>query len=591
MGQLVTLAEIALREKLGALKRSEIKLLRCVAAGEPADYREHNKEKDDPDKKKDDPSNASEWGENRTLRAEIINWLCTNKKASYYFTNSGVQIAGAKIIGRIDLSGAAMDYLFIVSHCYILQGIDISYARVNFLALDGSHIGHDGDPEAVAFLGDSLIVRGSVFFRDGAKFVGATRLLGAEIGGQLNCRGSSFINLASDAFNADQIIVKGSVFFSDGARFEGVTRLSGAKIGGQLTCSRSSFINPLDVAFGGDGMTVKGSVRFDGKALFEGETRLLDAKIGGELNCQTSSFINFTCLAFNGDRMTINGSVFLSDSAKFKGMISLCSAQIGSQLALDKGVFLNNGDKALNLQSVIVKNQLLLNKISDIKGDIVLTDGSVSTLKDDAEYWKNNNRIFLKGFTYKRIECDDDHKELLTAEARLQWLAFQEGFHPQTYDQLARAFRNMGQEREAQDVLIAKNRRKRKDMNRVLQIWDFLFDISTRYGYSMNRLFWTSIVFFIAGIFIFCIANDQGIMHFPSSTLHQADLEFNSVLYSLDTLLPIVDLNQEKYWVPVYQAESAWSQITYVYLPIQILMGWFLTTMLLAAITGLIRQE
>ena len=58
---------------------------------------------------------------------------------------------------------------------------------------------------------------------------------------------------------------------------------------------------------------------------------------------------------------------------------------------------------------------------------------------------------------------------------------------------------------------------------------------------------------------------------------------FHSLIYALDTLLPVVNLHQEDNWIPRGGAQSwAWSFI---------LVGWVLTTAAAAAFTGVLKRD
>ena len=62
------------------------------------------------------------------------------------------------------------------------------------------------------------------------------RLLGAEIGSDLECGGGSFKVASGDELSADGIKVTGSVHLGAGFTVEGEVRLVGAEIGGDLIC-------------------------------------------------------------------------------------------------------------------------------------------------------------------------------------------------------------------------------------------------------------------------------------------------------------------------------------------------------------------
>jgi hypothetical protein len=594
MGELVALAKEALKEKLGDLWPSETELLDCVEKGEPKDYREHEKEKDD-------PANAKAWGEHRTLRAGVINWLGKDKRALHLITCRGIEIGGAKIIGRINLAYTIMNYPLTLAFCSIPNGINIGYARVDFLALDGSHVAHEGKPDDASFHGDGLVIRSNVYFRDGAIFKGRTRLLGAEIGSQLNCRKSSFIAPASEAFNADGIRVKGSVILRDGAEFHGMTRLLGANIDGDVDCSGSCFINRNGKAFAADDATVKGKVVFGNGAKFYGETRITGAEIGTELSCRGSSFINPTLIAFFGDRVKVHGSAFLDNGATFEGQTNLSSAQIESTLALDTSKFNNEGAVALMLQGIIVKQHLFLNDISEIKGMVILTDATVNIIKDDEKYWNSASDVLLKGFTYNRIQSDAD---LLHPKTRLKWLYKHSKVYddPQPYIQLADYYRKLGKKKASRKVLIALNQVALNRRGQFVKIISFPINILFGYGYRIwPALILSALIIILIGSIEFNNANRVGLMipvkivrsaneMSQQSTLENLDYPtFNSLFYSLDAFLPLVDLHQESHWLP--KSDIGGARCVWRYMLFHIIMGWILTTMIVAAISGLIRRE
>jgi hypothetical protein len=545
MSELVNLAMEALREKLGELKPSEIYMLEQVEKGEPADYRIGDKEKDD-------PANSKEWGEERIIKAGVIEWICTNKNATAVISTRGLNVFGAKITERIRLLYAMIDFPLMFDYCCIPSGFNFAHAHLGHLSLKKSLIAHHGDPNNMAFIGDGLTVAGSFNIDGGAKIEGETRLIKAKIGGVLNCTGSTFINPGKVAFHGDGLLVNGPIFMGNGTKFEGEMCLVGAEIGGDIIATGASFNNPFDKAFSGDGLILKGNLVFNDGATFNGEIRLPGAVIGG-------------------------------------------------QVSFEKGNFINNGGMALQLQFIKVKEQLFLTEIANTKGDIDLTDASAGIIVDDESYWDIGLTIHLDGFKFGRIHSNDS--KLLTAESRLKWLALQskKRFHPQTYDQLAKAFRNMGQDGDARKVLIAKQIERRKHLGVFNRSLSFLLHLTTGYGYQMWRALLFAAAFIMIGWLVFDGAYEAG--RFNSTKFNYSSSEksiayikeklnypsFNSFVYSIDAFLPIVDLHQESHWLP--RSNDADARWIWMYLWFHILMGWLLTTLVVASITGIVRRE
>jgi hypothetical protein len=72
---------------------------------------------------------------------------------------------------------------------------------------------------------------------------------------------------------------------------------------------------------------------------------------------------------------------------------------------------------------------------------------------------------------------------------------------------------------------------------------------------------------------------------------------FRPLVYSLDAVLPIVDLHQASRWLPDPAARCTVSSVGYpcgewlrVYLWVHILVGWSLTSLAVAGFTGLVRR-
>ena len=95
---------------------------------------------------------------------------------------------------------------------------------------------------------------------DGFSATGAVRLLGAKIGGQLDCSGATLTNEGGDALFADGAEITGGVFLRDGFSATGAVRLLGAKIGGQLDCSGATLTNEGGDALAADGAEITGGV-------------------------------------------------------------------------------------------------------------------------------------------------------------------------------------------------------------------------------------------------------------------------------------------------------------------------------------------
>jgi len=176
---------------------AEQKLIDAAAKGETADYQVG-------DKQADNPANGAEWGEERTLRAEILYDLCTGARREWKVHAKGVQAVGARITGSLDFQGAEINAPLLLGFCRFDQPLILRNARIRTLNLSGSH--------CQGMRADGLAARGDVFLRDGFTAEGEVRLLGADIGGDLSCRAAEFKNSSGFALNAQNMKVVGALF-------------------------------------------------------------------------------------------------------------------------------------------------------------------------------------------------------------------------------------------------------------------------------------------------------------------------------------------------------------------------------------------
>ena len=193
---------------------------------------------------------------------------------------------------------------------------------------------------------------------------GAVRLLGAHIGGQLDCTGATLRNKSGPALIADGLQVGQGMFLSDGFTATGsgevgAVRLLGAHIGGQLDCTGATLRNDSGPALLADSLQV-------GQAMFlrggftatgsgeDGAVRLLGAHIGGQLDCTGATLRNDSGPALNADSLQVGQAMFLSGGftatgSGENGAVRLPGAHIGGQLDCTGATLRNNSGPALTL--------------------------------------------------------------------------------------------------------------------------------------------------------------------------------------------------------------------------------------------------
>ena len=230
-------------------------------------------------------------GDDYTIRASLIRFLALGGDDANPAHERGVQLQGAWITGILDLQYAKTDAALRLKRCHFESALVLLGTRLSGLYLDGSAI-----PGLEA---DRMVVTSSVFLRNGFTASGEVRLLGAQIGQNLDCNGGTFRNtdkdgnLIGNALSADGIVVTGNIYLSKGFAASGEVRLVGAQIGRNLSCRGGTFLNKdkdgnaIDKALSADGMMVIGGL-FLSEGKFIGAIGLAAAQVGtliDDANC------------------------------------------------------------------------------------------------------------------------------------------------------------------------------------------------------------------------------------------------------------------------------------------------------------------
>jgi hypothetical protein len=380
-----------------------------------------------------------------------------------------------------------------------------------------------------------------------------------------------------DGLSAQQLETRGDLDLT-GVWVEGELVMYGAHVEGQLLLSGARLVNDGGVALNANNITVDSDVFCREGFNAKGEVRLLGAHIGGQLDFSGARLASPGGYALLADRLTVENDMFCRDGFDATGEVSLRGAHIGGQLTLRGASLVNlylkgqTLDPALDLEGLTANELILQPKVRPL-AIVDLTNAKVGSVADSETTWPEVLR--LRGFIYDRVWAEPE----IGASARLPWLERDpRGYAPQVYDQLAAAYRADGRDEDALRVLVAKQRQRRSTLNPAGKVWNSLLRWTVGYGYRpYYALFWL-VALWVVGWIVFSVAH-------PGDMTPTADggPQFYAVAYSLDTLLPIVDLGQQSHWTP----GGAALVVSWVLIG----LGWVLTTAVVAALTGLIKRE
>jgi hypothetical protein len=501
----------------------------------------------------------------------------------------GIDAEGLCIHGVLNFKGLDLQRPISLRNCVIEGGIIIEKAHLGPLDLSGS---------TFPFLsGDAVRIDGDLVLEnlDATDWID---LREARIAGQLSLAGSSLNPEKRDLgpWNPDQPYWprQDRVLHCESARIDSHVHLSygfsaygevcfgGAFIGGTFDCRRSSFTNRAGTALQCTGAEIGGVVD------------LWNMKARGEVSFQVA---------------TIKGRLFCH----------------GASFAADAGVTSRYGMTyaALNLNSTRIGESLVLTgHPSPVSGGLDLTGAETRKFSDDGTAWPEKGQLRLDGFVYETFygaQTPLDHNR------RRDWLERQSpadlgaSFKPQPWTQCAKVLAAMGRNHEARLILHERERRwlESGQSHPVTRFfYRFVLGPLAGYGYKNHYALNWAVGVWLVGALVFGVSNQLDMMRpasehvlieeeYKHTGLPPKDYEpLNALFYSADLLLPIVDIGQERYWIPRNAGEKTpdaatalprlarsvakavdwifggWLPKAYYYF--EIAMGWLLVSIVIA---------
>lgn len=541
----------------------------------------------------------------RTIRADLLRYLILGGCEQCRVHEKGVQLEGAWIVGELDLSFASAKGAVYLLGCALAEPLVAHQASFDRLALNGSSL--------TGLNAVGATIRGSVFLRK-LESVGEVSFAGTEIGGQLLCNGAELNGGERKALNADNAKIRGGVFL-DNLKSTGEVSFVGAEIAGQLSAEEAELNVGQGRALNAQGATIRGGV-FLKNLKSTGEVSLSNAEIGGQLSAGEAELHGGEGTALNAEGATISGDAFL-ENLRCTGEVSLSGAEIRGQLLFD-GAELNGGeDVALNAQRIVVSDGLYWRHVKTVIGRVDVDTAQLGDLVDDEQSWESVPSLSLVGLTYEHLSGP------LELTFRKRWLKkgakFDGQFHPQPYQQLAKFYRETGHRYEAREILIEKEREQRKAAKSglLVRLWDAAAEAVAGYGYKpwlslwwlaglvavmmgMAQATWNAGDFAPNSAVILTSQDWKAIADGPSQNpaVEWSDIQapgkdyetFYSFAYALDVVVPVLDLGQTDAWAPS-PARGDWGWRLFYLQKMFIVLGWVVTAIAAAAISGMIRRD
>ncbi|MEU6475720.1 oxidoreductase [Streptomyces sp. NPDC047017] len=483
----------------------------------------------------DDPHGGRPWGPERSVRARVVCWLALDGPPALAGRVASLKLTGLLITGTLDLAGGTVSPYMELTGCRFENEILLPEARFTTLRL---------------------------------------------------------VDCAVPRLEAARVQTEGDLHLPR-CRFLRGIRLTDARIGTDLLLNEAVVHHDrAGRAIAADGMKVGQDLQAE-LLQTHGEISLRSAGIGVSLSLRGARLAGpYTRFALNAPQLTVGRTLYLTPAGIGSGLVSGVTPARGTRLqffSCQGGVRLDDGrfgeavdlegarfsfldDMALSLRRVQAPELRFLGARLK-RGQVVLSGARIITLVDRADSWPGPGCLHMGGFVYENLVP----RGPFPLTERLNWLAAATAeYNPEPYERLAAVLRAAGEDEDAREVLLAKQRRRRETLPPAGKLWGYVQDGTVAYGYRPARAAVWMAVLWAAGSFAFAHAG-----HPPVDPANHP--QWNPALFALDLLLPVVDLGQASQW----ELRGPWQWLAAA----MVLLGWTLATTVAAGATRLLRRN
>ncbi|MFJ8789666.1 oxidoreductase [Streptomyces sp. NPDC102462] len=481
----------------------------------------------------DDPHGGHPWGPERSVRARIIAWLLLDGPPALAGRVSSLKLAGVRITGTLDLAGGTVTPYVEMKGCRFERDVLLPEARFTTVRL---------------------------------------------------------VDCAVPRLEAARVHTEGDLHLPR-CRFHNGVRLTDAHIGTDLLLNQAVvYRDRTGRSIAADGLTVGQDLQAE---LLEshGELRLRSAQVGVSLSLRGARLANpYTRLALNAPQLTVERTLYLTPAGlgnpllsgttpargtriqrfECQGGVRLDDGRFGDAVDLEGARFVFTDEQELSLRRVQTPELRFLGERPE-HGKVVLSGARVVTLVDRAGSWPGPGNLHMGGFGYETLVP----RGPFPLTRRLEWVAAATAeYNPEPYERLAAVLRGAGEDEDAREVLLAKQRRRRETLPLAGKLWGYAQDWTVAYGYRPGRAAVWMAVLWAAGAFAFA--------HTTLEPMNSGHPGWSPALFALDLLLPVIDLGQASQW----QLRGGWQWLAAA----MVLLGWILATTVAAGATRLLRR-
>ncbi|MEW1889129.1 oxidoreductase [Streptomyces sp. NBC_00523] len=443
------------------------------------------------------------WGPGRTVRAAVIAALLSGGNAVRPGAVACVELVGARISGRLDLSDVEIGQALRIEECWFERAPKLVGASARTIRVVDSRL--PGLEAALVRVEGHLDLSRS-------RVEGCLDLLNASVAGELILNGTRVCVSEGWGVIADGLHTGGGIFCMHGFTARGGIRMLGAQLSGGLFMQGAHLERPVPLGRPGPG----------------GVALALD-NVGAPTLNFSGGFTSHGTVRLRGARV--------SDLLTFEGAFLSAAPGGDGRAVVGRAMQVSDFDLALTRRP---------------HGTVDLRGAQVASLHDNEHSWPDV--VELEGLVYDSLRAPGPNGRRGSVPGRVAWIRRGPGYSPQPYEQLANWYRKAGHDDDARRVLLAKQRHRRRTLSPAARAWGYLLDGSIGYGYRP----WLAGVWLLALTLLGTLAFAA---HPPVPAKEGEGAPFQPLVYTLDLLIPIGGLGQRTAW---YWADGGLQWLAYL---------------------------
>jgi hypothetical protein len=497
----------------------------------------------------------------------------------------------------------------------------------------------------VAFILDYARVDGSVRMngsssRNSFTAGGLVRMFGSHMGA-LNCDGAKIDSVDGICLNLERAVIANGAHLRHGFAANGMIRLHAAEIGDALEMDGATLSAPRGCALNATRVHVAGPVMLRGGFNADGCVRFVNATIGSFVDCSKATFrkanspsesswpddppVGDVALSFRGT--SIGGNLEMNCGFEAVGCVVLSGTRIKESLILGgrSPARIENDRLAVNAFNLVVDQAIVIRNVK-VHGILDMRQASCTVLEDEIASWpplemgskaasprsgrvrkilhgrrrafpRTRSRkigsyrsgVLLAGLTYDVLLSPDFgwNRRRAIFKKTIDWTS------PQPYLQLAKVYERAGSAATARKVHVARL----NAAYRPLMPSRWVLQPLIGYGYRPLRAALCLTAIAIIGGFVFGRAAHENLLtptHAPTgqtvlSSRCQPQIYpcVHPYAYSVDSLLPVLNLQERSFWSPNVTRAPWVGYLAWSFNGI----GWIVGLLVIAGFTNLVRKE